>query len=396
MIAAVLAIAASVACDEAGDSAAHDAGRDAAASRSPSSSQARGDPGIGFGPRLWHRAAIVDAGIPDAGTTHDAATKDPMLARGEYLVRHVAGCMECHTPRLPSGAFDEKRLLSGVENLVDVEPDDPARGMLHSRNLTPDEKTGLGKFSDAQIKKAFQQGIDDESTVLHWMMPYWIYRNLHDDDADAIVKFLRSVPKIEHSAPDNQPTAVDVRKPYEPYRLPIDTLPRSTLQPGDVGYESAERGHYLATSATPCLLCHTPPGKDPAAPIDTSLAFTGKRKFAPVRLGQEEGLDPRISLIESYNLTPHENGIGDWKPSDVANALIQGVGRMSLPVCDPMPSSFGGSFTGMKREDALDLGQYFTTLPARDTGVIELCCAACHKQDDRDAGLADDAGTLAR
>jgi mono/diheme cytochrome c family protein len=391
----VLAIAGSIACEESGNAGRHDAGHDAA-SMMPATSKPSGDLGILLGPRLWHRTTIADAGSSDASNSTDAATKDPVLERGEYLVRHVAGCMECHTPRLPSGEFDEKRLLSGVENLADVEPDDPARGMLHSRNLTPDEKTGLGKFSDAQIKKAFQRGIDDESTVLHWMMPYWIYRNLHEDDADAIVRFLRSVPPVEHSVPDNEPTAVDVRKPYEPYELSLDALPNSKLTPGDEGYESAERGHYLATAATPCLLCHTPPGKDPATPIDTSLAFSGKRKFAPVRLGQEEAFDPTLSKIDSYNLTPHANGIGDWKPSDVANALIRGVGRMSLPVCDPMPSSYGGSFTGMKREDALDLGQYFTTIPPRDTGPIELCCAACHKQNGDDAGLADDAGSPAR
>jgi mono/diheme cytochrome c family protein len=66
-----------------------------------------------------------DAGVPDAGVLTPV---DPVVARGEYLVRHVAGCMECHTPRLASGAFDETKLLSGVEDLADVEPDDDARG----------------------------------------------------------------------------------------------------------------------------------------------------------------------------------------------------------------------------------------------------------------------------
>ena len=86
----------------------------------------------------------IDAAMHDAGTrgAPDAAL-DPAAvqrARGEYLVRHVAGCKECHTPRLLSGDFDEAKLLSGVENLTDLEPGDATRGSLHSRNLTPDDE----------------------------------------------------------------------------------------------------------------------------------------------------------------------------------------------------------------------------------------------------------------
>ena len=302
--------------------------------------------------------------------------------------------MECHTPRLPSGAFDESRLLSGVEDLVDLEPDDPERGLLHSRNLTPDEKTGIGKFSDEQLKKAFQQGIDDESTVLHWMMPYWIYRNLTPADADAIVAFLRSIPKVVHDVPDSQPNAVELAKPYEPYRLAVDALPQVQLEPDTEGYESAERGRYLATSASPCLLCHTPVAKDPSRPIDPSLAFTGRRQFLPVRMGMAQGLDEGVPLIESFNLTPHANGLGGWTPRDVANVLLRGVGRDSLPTCDPMPASFGGSFSGMTETDAMDLGRYFLALPPKDTGMIARCCTACHKGPSgfEDAGTDDDAG----
>ena len=231
----------------------------------------------------------IDAGAP----------VDPMVARGEYLVRHVGGCMDCHTPRLLSGRFDESRLLSGIEELFDVEPDDPARGLLHSRNLTPDEKTGLGRFSDAQIKKAFQQGIDDESTVLHWMMPYWIFRNMSDADADAIVAFLRSIPAVVHSVPDNQPNAVDISKPYEPYTLPLDQVPDSVLGEDDPNRESAQRGRYIATALSPCLLCHTPEQtSDGAIPIDLARAYSGRRKFIPAPLGVDDRRGARAGAAD--------------------------------------------------------------------------------------------------
>jgi mono/diheme cytochrome c family protein len=358
------------------------------------------DAAILFGPARFHAPHRRDAaaGFRDASTlagasdviANDAATdrRVELRARGEYLVRHVAGCNECHTPRLPSGAFDESKLLSGVEALDDLEPGDDARGLLHSRNLTPDHETGLGKWTDEQIKRAFQEGVDADQKVLHWMMPYWIFANMRDADADAIVAYLRSLPAVAHVVPRNQPNAVDSDDLYASYLLPR-ALPDSTLDPTHPGYESAQRGRYLAGGVAPCLLCHSPPDPDdPSVPIDFSRAFSGRRAMLPVKLGTP--LDGEVvPTIESFNLTPHENGTGRWSAQDVANVLRLGVAPTGLPVCDPMPSYYGGSFRGMNEQDALDLGHYFTTVPAQDSGVIASCCTACHDgsmDPDRDAG----------
>ena len=91
------------------------------------------------------------------------------------------------------------------------------------------------------------------------MMPYWIYRNMTDADADAIVAFLRSVPAVVHDVPLDQPNAVDLRTPYEPYTLALEQLPDTTLVRRRPDHASASRGRYLATALSPCLLCHTPP-----------------------------------------------------------------------------------------------------------------------------------------
>lgn len=36
------------------------------------------------------------------------------VERGRYLVRHVAMCVQCHTPRDEGGALEETRLLQGA------------------------------------------------------------------------------------------------------------------------------------------------------------------------------------------------------------------------------------------------------------------------------------------
>jgi hypothetical protein len=51
-----------------------------------------------------------------------------------------------------------------------------------------------------------------------------------------------------------------------------------------------------------------------------------------------------------------------------------------------MPSGTFGSFLGMSPQDALDIGHYLTTIPPIDTGVIKVCCTACHKGGASDAG----------
>jgi hypothetical protein len=337
----------------------------------------------------WRIAAAPHAPVPPPApaTMLDAATPDDpraaQRARGEYLVRHVGGCMECHTPRLPTGAFDESKLLSGVENFTDVEPDDDARGLLHSRNLTPDEETGLGKWTDVQIRRAFQQGVDDENKPLHWTMPYWIFRNMNSADAGAIVAYLRSIPKVVHRVPERQPTAIDGDAPF---RLAHDDIPDTTLAPGDPNFASARRGRYIATALAPCALCHSP--ADPTSahvPIHVARMFTGRRRLAPAKLGTR--VDPGTPLIESINLTPSVNGIGEWTAMDVANAVRKGVGRGGMTVCDPMPSYYGGSFLGITEQDALDLGHYFTTIAPHDSGPVPKCCTACHRGGEmQDAG----------
>ena len=164
--------------------------------------------------------------------------------------------------------------------------------------------------------------------------------------------------------PDNQPNAVDLRKPYEPYALPLDQVPESLLAKDDPNYDSAQRGRYIATALSPCLLCHTPEhASDGAIPVDLARAFSGRRKFIPAPLGVEidESL-ARVPLIESQNLTPHANGLGEWSAEQIASALTAGMGK-SLPVCDPMPSATAGdSFRGMKPSDALDVGRFLKSI----------------------------------
>src|ERR1051325_1853830 len=106
-----------------------------------------------------------EAGATDAGG--DAAT-EALIARGSYLVNVVVGCGGCHTDRTKP-----TDILGGNANF---------RPGLPAPNLTSDA-TGLGSWTDEQIKRAFTQGIDDQNEPLSPVMPYQLFHNLTDADA---------------------------------------------------------------------------------------------------------------------------------------------------------------------------------------------------------------------
>ena len=300
------------------------------------------------------------------------------LRRGEYVVRHVAGCMECHTPRKVALAFDEDRLLSGIENLFDVDPPDDTKGAISAPNLTPDPETGLGTWTDGEIKSALLDGISRTGTPLHPTMPSFVYHNMTADDADAIILYLRSIPPLKHAVPPRQPLLVEPKQAANP--IPLGAIPSTTLDPSHADYAAAERGKYLASRLSVCIFCHTEettPG-DPD-PIRLDKLFMGRRQWAPIALG--EPVAPGTPHILAKNLTPTENGLAGWTADDVLAAVRWGRDRENGDLCPPMPYGPEGSFGLMLDSDAHDIGVYLTTLAQRDNGKIGECCPTCHTGD---------------
>src|ERR1041385_3963754 len=197
----------------------------------------------GLGACTRSEQAALHGGIPDGSPSdaHDEAASDqppPIpspfdgqlteIRRGEYLARHVLGCVECHTPRKTGGGeIDETELFVGVENLVDLDPTNPNIGAIHSRNLTPDPTAGIGAWTDDEIKNAIQNGVARHNLVLHPTMPYYVYHNMTDADVAAIILYLRSVPPSAKVIPPRQSLPTPLIKPADP--VPEQAIPDSTL-----------------------------------------------------------------------------------------------------------------------------------------------------------------------
>ena len=305
--------------------------------------------------------------IADAGSDAPFVASPETFGRGEYLVKSVAGCAECHTPRDAQGNLDMSRWMAGVEARFDLAPLDDAIGAVSAPNLTPDA-TGLAKWTDDQIRRAIVDGVSNDGTPLSPFMPSYVFHNMTDADARAIVVYLRSLQPIANAVPARQPLPIAINAP--PLPIPESAIPHTTLPPTDPSFSRAEHGRYLAAEVGFCMDCHSPWRFDAPTPLDVHSLFAGNRAFSSREWHVQP---PAPAVVYSYNVTPHANGIAGWKPAAVARAITSGVDDVGATLCRPMPSGPMGSFGGMTADDALDIGIYLTTLPPIDSGGIPSC-----------------------
>ena len=119
------------------------------------------------------------------------------VARGEYLVRAVGHCGECHTPRSAlTMAVDNSRFLAG--NTKKTGPEGQA-----TPNLTPDKGTGLD-WNEEQIVTYLQTGNRPDGDVAGGLMGEMIqgtaagYKDLTKADLQAIARYLKSIPAVKN------------------------------------------------------------------------------------------------------------------------------------------------------------------------------------------------------
>ncbi len=120
------------------------------------------------------------------------------LPRGEYLVRAVGHCGECHTPRSAmTMAVDSSRLLAG--NSKRTGPEGQA-----APNITPDPTTGIGNWTEEQIVTYLGTGNRPDGDVAGGLMGGNIqgtlagYKDMTPADQRAIARYLKSIPAVRN------------------------------------------------------------------------------------------------------------------------------------------------------------------------------------------------------
>src|SRR5262245_18816282 len=117
-------------------------------------------------------AVVAFAGVVLAAGT--ASAQSP-VERGKYLVDTVMTWHNCHTPMGQNGPQFDRALSGGLR--FDEPPFD-----VTAPNITPDRDTRIGKWSDAEIKKALQLGIKPDGVRLAEVMPSGFYEILTPGD----------------------------------------------------------------------------------------------------------------------------------------------------------------------------------------------------------------------
>jgi cytochrome c len=210
------------------------------------------------------------------------------LARGEYLVRGVTGCLGCHSQLdFATYAMPTRPGTEGQGGLA-FGPEYGVPGTVQAQNITADAETGIGAWTDGEVLRAMREGIAKDGSALFPMMPYESYRNLSDEDAKSIVAYVRTLPAVRH--------------PIKPRELsfPVNFLVKLVPQPlreevpqPDDATDHQAYGKYLVTIGG-CRDCHTAhdahgklvPGADFAGGWE--MKYPGGRVF-------------------TSNITPHES-----------------------------------------------------------------------------------------
>ncbi|MGH2567123.1 MAG: cytochrome c [Bacteroidota bacterium] len=285
--------------------------------------------------------------------SRDSAT----IARGEFLFKYSATCWMCHTPTLRVS-----ELPSGGE-VYDLRDFGPGFGTFYVKNITPDDETGIGTWTDGEIVRAIREGIGKDGRTF-FIMPSRAFNRMSDDDALAIAAYLKSLPPVRNPIPAHQYNfpikalyAFKMIQPQPPITAPVQAPTRAV---------SVEWGKYLANHASTCTDCHSPLDVNTGQFYTDSLFMGGNFAIGePFGSVPEERIDPIWAF--GKNLTPDpETGIGNWTEEQFVMAVKAGMrpdGTVLVGSAMPYPY-----YALWEDDDVKAMYAYFRTLkPVRKT-----------------------------
>jgi mono/diheme cytochrome c family protein len=284
------------------------------------------------------RVELADFKGPDpTGPPADLAKND-LVARGEYLTR-AADCAACHT------APGSKPFAGGLPFKL------PMIGTIYSTNITPDQETGIGAWSDEEFLRALHQGIGKGGKHLYPAFPYTSYALMTDSDVLAIKAYLFTLKQVKYTPPPN-----DISFPLNQRYLmtfwnalfkPSHRFRPNADQPADWN-----RGAYLVEALGHCGDCHTP--------RNLLFAVNNKRKFAGAM----------IQGWKAYNITPdHEWGIDSWSDGQLEGYLSTGHAEGRGSAGGPMSEVVDDSLRYLTEPDIKAIATYLKSVPPNGDGT---------------------------
>ncbi len=270
-------------------------------------------------------------GVALVGT---ASAQSDLVKRGDYLVNTIMTCGNCHTPKGPPAVIAGKDFSGGLSW------DEPPFKVT-APNITQDKDTGIGGWSDADIKKLLRTGQRPNGVQIAEVMPTAFYGIITDNDMNAIVAYLRTL----------KPVANKVADPIYKMQIPHHSFPDAEKPYTEAMLsDKVKKGFYLATIGH-CMECHTPMGP------------RGREFADKLGIGGFEFPGPWGKSV-SRNITPSKTkGIGAWTDAQIKTVITTGVDKDGNHLKPPMGF---GYYAHMTDSDLNDLIAWLHTVPAKE------------------------------
>jgi mono/diheme cytochrome c family protein len=120
------------------------------------------------------------------------------MARGKWLLKS-SSCNDCHdTVDNKMEKVPNKTLAGGFKFPL---PDN--KGFAIASNITSDQATGIGSYSEEDLRRVFDEGKGKDGRSL-FVMPWSYYKGMTKEDKDALITALRAVPPVQNAVPRSE------------------------------------------------------------------------------------------------------------------------------------------------------------------------------------------------
>jgi hypothetical protein len=145
--------------------------------------------------------------IPQKAEPQKRPEKTDRIAYGFYMA-NISGCVECHTP-VEKGQIIKELAYSGGRDFAF-----PDGSVLWSSNISQDNETGIGKWTEEMFVQRFKMYADSTYTPetvqpgeFNTIMPWTMYAGMDRDDLAAIYAYLKTTPAIKNAVTKFRPAA---------------------------------------------------------------------------------------------------------------------------------------------------------------------------------------------
>src|SRR6195952_1028677 len=120
----------------------------------------------------------------------NAAVFDQALGKQGAELAALGNCITCHTTQAG------RPFAGGV-------PIPTPFGTIYSTNITPDEETGIGRWSEDAFRRALREGVDRDGRHLYPAFPYDHFTRVTEADAKALYAYFMTREPASAIAPAN-------------------------------------------------------------------------------------------------------------------------------------------------------------------------------------------------